>query len=113
MLFRSEYSLQFPEKKPELTDAQSITIFRIVQESLNNIIKHAEAQKVSITLTDSDNVYGLEICDDGKGFDLAATKKMGLFGLQGIAERIQMLGGKLSIETAPGCGMTLKAQLPQ
>lgn len=108
----AECSLRLPQQKPKLNEAQSMAIFRIVQESLTNIVKYAQAKKVSISLTQDDNGYLLEIHDDGKGFDLEAFKKMGSFGLQGIAERIQMLGGNLSVETAPGCGVKLMAQLP-
>ncbi|QPK64353.1 PAS domain S-box protein [Methylomonas sp. LL1] len=105
--------LQLPEQKLALNEAQSIAIFRIVQESLTNIVKYAQASKVSIVLTREDGAYCLDIQDDGKGFDLGAAKKMGAFGLKGIEERVQVLGGKLTIETAPRHGVRLTIQLPR
>lgn len=108
-----ECSVRLPEKKLTLNDAQSMAIFRIVQESLTNIAKHAQAKKVSIALTKDDNGYLLEIQDDGKGFDLNTSKKKGSFGLKGIEERVRMLGGTLIIESAPGNGGKFTAYLPQ
>jgi signal transduction histidine kinase len=108
-----ECSLRLPEQTPVLNEVQSVAIFRIVQESLTNIVKHAQAGKVSIALIQQDGGYHLEIQDDGKGFDLGVPKKTGSFGLKGIEERVQMLGGKLIIESAPGSGVKLTAHLPQ
>jgi signal transduction histidine kinase len=108
-----ECRLHLPEQNPALNEAQSIAIFRIVQESLTNIVKYAQANKVSIALTREDGGYRLEIQDDGQGFDLGKSKKKGSFGLQGIEERVRMLGGKLSVETEPGRGVKLTAHLSQ
>jgi PAS domain S-box-containing protein len=108
-----ECSLQLPKQTPVLNEGQSIAIFRIVQESLTNIVKYAQASKVSITLTQADGGYLLEIQDDGQGFDLGESKKKESFGLKGIAERVQMLGGKLTIASTPGRGVKLTVQLPK
>lgn len=108
-----EYDLQLPERGIALDENQSIAIFRIVQESLNNITKHAQAHKVKIVLSQDPNAYHLEIRDNGKGFILDASKKIGSFGLQGIEERVQMLGGNLTVETAPGFGTKLMMHFPQ
>lgn len=107
-----ECRLVLPRQEIVLADTQSMAIFRIVQEALTNIVKHAQAKQVSIALTQEDSGYQLEIRDDGKGFDLDESKKRGSFGLKGIAERVQMLNGKLSVETSPDRGVKLTVQLP-
>lgn len=109
----TECRLRLPKQNPALNEAQSIALFRIVQESLTNIAKYAQAKKVSIALTQEGGCHLLEIQDDGNGFDLDASQKTGSFGLKGIAERVQMLGGKLSVNTAPGRGVKLVVQLPR
>lgn len=108
----AECRLRLPEQAPNLNEAQTIAIFRIVQESLTNIIKYAQAKRVGVALSREANGYRLEIDDDGKGFDLNACRNNGSFGLQGIEERVRMLGGTLRVETAPGNGVRLLVQLP-
>ena len=88
----------------------AITIFRIIQESLTNICKHAEANNVSINLIQSTDIINLTISDNGKGFDLA--NNMTGFGLQGMKERTIALSGELEIITAPQHGCKLKARIP-
>jgi signal transduction histidine kinase len=88
----------------------SNTIFRIVQESLTNICKHAEAKQVSISLVQSADVLNLTIADDGKGFDI--SKNTTGFGLQGMKERAIALSGELEIITAPQQGCKLQAKIP-
>ncbi|WP_442923351.1 sensor histidine kinase [Methylomonas sp. LL1] len=78
-----------------------------------NIVKYAQASKVSIVLTREDGAYRLDIQDDGKGFNLGTAKKMGALGLKGIEERVQVLGGKLTIASEPGCGAKLTVKLPR
>lgn len=88
----------------------SITIFRIIQESLTNICKHAEANHVSINLIQSADIIHLTITDNGKGFDL--SKNTTGFGLQGMKERATALSGELEIITAPQQGCKLQAKIP-
>jgi signal transduction histidine kinase len=84
-------------------------LYRIVQEALTNVVKHAQAQHVSILLTWKEGRVAAVIEDDGRGFDPRA-KTEGL-GLLGIRERLDLLGGHLVIE-ATGAGMTLVAEVP-
>ena len=87
-----------------------MTIYRIVQESLTNICKYAQATKVQIQLNVTpDNVF-LVIQDNGKGFSLS-QKKTG-FGIQGMQERVTALQGNLNIETEPGTGCKITVELP-
>lgn len=84
-------------------------LYRIVQEALTNVVKHAQAQHVSILLTWKEGRVAAVIEDDGRGFDpLAETEGLGLLG---IRERLDLLGGRLVIE-ATGAGMTLVAEVP-
>jgi len=93
-----------------LDENQKLTLFRIVQEALNNVIRHAEATKTTIELSLKKHQIKLVIKDDGKGFDPAATKKGA--GLNNIRNRVYLLNGSLTIKTEPGKGCTLLVKLP-
>jgi PAS domain S-box-containing protein len=87
------------------------TIYRIVQEAVNNVVKHANAQNVSIILEKRGNRVLLIVEDDGVGFDAEALLKMPTknrrFGLLGMQERVALVGGSVSIESTPGVGTTV------
>jgi two-component system, NarL family, sensor histidine kinase DevS len=85
-------------------------IFRIVQEALTNVVKHARAQRVSVLVTRADGRIKAVIEDDGTGFDPAATD--GGVGLIGMRERIELLDGSLVVETSPRSGTTVAAEVP-
>ena len=85
-------------------------LYRIVQESLTNVVKHAQAGRVSILLTRRDGTVAAVIEDDGRGFDFEQANSG--FGLEGMRERIQLLDGSLTIESRPGGGTTLVAEVP-
>lgn len=87
-------------------------MYRIAQEGLNNIVKHAEATKVQIKLKYDENTVLLEMIDDGKGFDPKVAHRSGGFGLQGIQERVNQLGGTLRIESSPLRGTHLSVSIP-
>jgi two-component system sensor histidine kinase UhpB len=92
-----------------LTDDQKITIYRIAQEQLNNILKHAEASSVEIMLEVDEEEIVLNITDDGKGFD-PAEERHGV-GIRNITSRAELYNGKVEIETAPGIGCSLKVRM--
>jgi signal transduction histidine kinase len=79
------------------------TIYRIAQESIENIVNHSHAKKFSIHL-ESNGHTTLTIQDDGDGFDMNAEKSTGHFGLVGMRERAELAGGKLKIESEKGKG---------
>jgi signal transduction histidine kinase len=83
-------------------------IYRIALEALNNVIKHAAAQQVTVDLSFNDEGASLEIEDNGVGFDPAAARQSGGRGLLGMEERVQRIGGTLIIESAPGRGTTVR-----
>ncbi len=85
-------------------------LYRIVQESLTNVIKHARARHVSIALTRMEGFVTAIVEDDGQGFDPEADG--GGFGLIAMRERLALLGGRLRIESSPGAGTTIAADVP-
>jgi signal transduction histidine kinase len=87
-------------------------LYRVVQESLNNVVKHAGAERVTIELGQSNGYVELRIGDDGRGFDPAQPRASGL-GLVGMRERIERLGGTLSIQSQLGAGVVIQARLPE
>jgi two-component system sensor histidine kinase UhpB len=91
----------------------STALFRIFQEGLTNIAKHAGAQTVEATLFSNGSMVSLEIRDDGKGVDPSSLDKAGSFGVFGMNERVRNLGGWLEIDGSPGGGTTLMVSLPR
>jgi two-component system, NarL family, sensor histidine kinase UhpB len=100
----------------DLTEAVTLTVYRVVQEGLTNVAKHAAAGRVTMRLeraasrTDAQDLIEVTIADDGVGFD-TGTRTQGL-GLIGMRERVAALAGRLEMVSAPGRGFELKAQIP-
>jgi signal transduction histidine kinase len=86
-------------------------LYRIVQESLTNVVKHARARRVSILLARKNGAIKAVIEDDGQGFDPAASPSAG-FGLVGMRERLALLGGRFEIESSGDTGTTIAAEVP-
>jgi signal transduction histidine kinase len=85
-------------------------IYRIVQESLTNAIKHAHAEAATVTVTEDDGFVTVHVRDDGRGFD--PSESASGFGLTGMRERVDSLGGEFALESASGSGTTVTARLP-
>ncbi len=107
-----ECDLRLPEEELNLDENLAATLFRIVQESLTNVAKHAEADKIGIVLSLWDGSLMLTVKDNGKGFD-PQVRKPKSFGLIGIRERAAMMGGKAEITSEPGKGTTVRVRLPR
>ncbi|MBI5791811.1 MAG: sensor histidine kinase [Rhodocyclales bacterium] len=106
------YHISFTQAADRLDGDYPIALFRIVQESLSNIVRHAAAHDVHITLSqDGEGMY-LLVEDDGRGFDAAAVDHATHFGLLGMSERVTSLGGTLEIDSRPGDGTRLTVTLP-
>jgi PAS domain S-box-containing protein len=94
-----------------------LTVYRICQEALTNVIRHAQATEFDVTLTlDDDNLY-LRVEDDGKGFapgdERSGSREIGLgMGMLSMRERAAMTGGQVLVESAPGMGTTVQVELP-
>lgn len=95
-----------------LDEPRAIAVFRIFQESLTNVARHANASRVCITLRADDTTLRMDISDDGVGMAEPAGRKSGSFGLVGIHERVSYLQGQLVIDSAPGKGTTLSVSIP-
>jgi len=86
----------------------AITLYRVVQESLNNVVKHAQASEVRVSIERLTDSVTLTIRDNGRGFAMAeAAAKPSGFGLAGMAERMRMLGGEWRIDSQEGQGTTV------
>ena len=96
----------------EVSEIQKVSIFRIVQEALNNIAKYSQADKVSIVLTSAQNIINLSIEDNGIGFHLGISRLSNGFGLYSMKERSNLSEGALSIHSSPGNGTLIKATWP-
>lgn len=94
----------------DLHSEQTINVYRILQETLTNIIKHAKATEVDIRVAGED-IISMYIVDNGVGFDMAAGKKgMGLWNIQ---DRVNLLQGKLKVESSPGKGVFIQIEFPR
>jgi len=96
-----------------LTQETETAFFRIVQEAMNNVIKHAQADRIIINLDETDDMVQLRIIDNGRGFDMADFKKreQSGWGLINMRERAQFVGGQLLIDSNPGQGTQIIIQI--
>jgi signal transduction histidine kinase len=95
-----------------LDDDQAVAILRIVQESLTNVMRHADASEVEIQLNKQEGCWALQVRDNGAGFSSQSNNKKKSFGLVGIQERALMLGGCATITSAPQQGTVLNVRIP-
>lgn len=102
-----------PREKLALRNDQATALYRIIQESLTNIARHAQAHRVEISLTQAAGLLVLEVKDDGKGFALQDRQWAGSLGIAGMRERALALGGSMEIVSRPGHGTAVRARLPQ
>jgi signal transduction histidine kinase len=109
---RSGFQVKFyVEDERRLPAAIEEELYRIVQEALNNVTRHAQAAEVTIHLWYESNRFIMEVRDDGLGFDRAAAEQQGGMGLHSIKERVHQIGGRLTIESIPDKGTTLRVEV--
>jgi signal transduction histidine kinase len=101
-----------PLKKVTLSSAGTTALFRIVQEALTNVTRHAKATKVTIRLEQESDALRLAVEDNGKGITEQKVAGLSSFGLIGLRERVALLGGKMVLHGRPGQGTTLTAHIP-
>jgi signal transduction histidine kinase len=106
-----ELHIDLPEEICPLPNAYRLAFYRAAQEALTNVQRHAQAQNVWISLSQTGDQIVLQVSDDGAGF--SDEVKETAFGLRGMRERVSHLGGTLSIENRPGGGAQLRIQLPK
>jgi PAS domain S-box-containing protein len=115
-----EFSVEYPIKlscacrniPKDLNNDIGLTFLRIVQESLHNVAKHSGAKTVQVELTCEDEEVSLTVCDDGTGFDVQRSKTAAGLGLVSMRERIYLIGGTLTIDSAMGAGTSVRASAP-
>jgi PAS domain S-box-containing protein len=111
---RSGLALQVhgAEPRPRLPPATEIALFRVVQEALTNIVKHARAGAVTISLRPEPGLVTLTVADDGAGFDGEARAMAAGMGLASMRERAEAVGARARIESAPGRGTRVVVEVP-
>jgi signal transduction histidine kinase len=107
---RAELSL--PEDGGPIPREIAIALFRIVQEGITNIIRHAGAQSVALQLALECETCHIRLRDDGSGFDATDPKFRWSHGITGMRQRVRALGGQFDIESVPGAGTTLRVSIP-
>jgi two-component system sensor histidine kinase DegS len=111
-----EVRLEVQGEERRLTNTYEVALFRLVQESLNNARKYAQARNIVVAITTTDSAIGVKINDDGRGFDLqrilSEVTGKDSFGILSMKERIELLNGKFTIDTALGSGTSIRAELP-
>ena len=112
--FKAQYGIDTNlSTRGELDDLgtdQQLVLYRVTQEALNNVVRHARAQSVSVDIARVDGSVALEVADDGAGFVLGDEDR-GL-GLEGMAERARLVDGDFDIKSTPGRGTTLRLRVP-
>ncbi|WP_263262237.1 transporter substrate-binding domain-containing protein [Pseudomonas sp. RIT-PI-S] len=103
--------VQLPEHLPALSDAKATGLFRILQEALTNVMRHANAHSVEVRLSVHSGTLRLSITDDGSGFE-PDVHRPASFGLVGMRERVMLLGGQLALQSRPGEGTSLYVRVP-
>ena len=105
-----ECMLSVPAAELALDGEQATEFFRIFQECLTNVMRHAEAKSVRVSLCEAENDLCLVVADDGKGF--SESELSGSLGLLGMKERAQVCGGSLDIASSPGNGTVITVSVP-
>lgn len=112
-LYPIQVRLRVARSTARLPLEMATTIYRVVQESYQNIAKHSTASHVNLLLKSTDKLVELDVKDDGVGFDAdAAIAQPKSFGLKGMRERVALLGGRLEIRSSPGNGARISVHLP-
>jgi two-component system sensor histidine kinase UhpB len=107
-----EFSVHLDDDLAGIGEPYASALFRILQESLTNVVRHARARRVELRLERAGNEALLRVADDGIGVAGAARARPGSFGLRGISERVLMLGGSVMVTGEPGHGTTVEARIP-
>jgi signal transduction histidine kinase len=95
-----------------LNNANSTAVFRIIQESLANVAKHARASRAEVSIEQNGSGVTINVRDDGLGFSPQDPRKPNSFGLVGLRERAYLLGGEVAFISAPGRGTNIEVRLP-
>jgi two-component system, NarL family, sensor histidine kinase UhpB len=105
-------ALSLPDPETDIDPQLSTVLFRVLQESLTNVARHAGATHVKIALTCSGTDMRLSVSDNGRGFDGSEVRSAKTFGLLGMRERAGMAGGTLTLDSQPGSGTSIEMVVP-
>lgn len=108
-----KFELTVSEEAESMPKEIAIALFRVVQEGLTNVIRHAEARQVRLELSSDSKSFILLLSDDGRGIDLTSPSFRWSHGLTGMRHRVKALGGRFSVESSPGKGTTLRVEVPR
>jgi hypothetical protein len=111
-----DFLLQTSGKLDNLNEAMNMTVFRVVQEAITNAVRHAAASQIAVSIEarqgSEDDYLSIEVCDDGKGMVVKDFHSDVDFGLLGMRERAQSLGGEFQLDSQPGDGVTIRVRIP-
>jgi signal transduction histidine kinase len=108
-----QYEVTMSEDAETIPKECAIALFRVIQEGLTNVVRHAHARQVRLALTSDDKRFLLLLIDDGSGMQLNDARFRWSHGLAGMRQRVQALGGQFAIESSPAEGTTLRIELPK
>jgi signal transduction histidine kinase len=104
-----EVSVESKNMPEDLPDEYRICIYRLVQEALNNAVRHSGARNARVTVDHSAKAIAVRVSDDGRGFDPNRVRGLGILGME---ERVHRLGGTFTVRSQPGQGVEITADLP-
>jgi PAS domain S-box-containing protein len=105
--------LHVPDEELDLDAERSTALFRLFQEALTNVARHAQATRVQAELTVGGETLVLVVRDDGRGFDTSLAERRGSLGLLGMKERVLLLGGRFELDSSPGKGTAVTVRIPR
>jgi signal transduction histidine kinase len=108
---RASVSDAAAEVTKKLRPVAAVALFRIAQEALNNVVKHAHAKSVRVEISAEEGALVLEVRDDGEGFDASAAPR-GRWGMTTMRERAEAAGGSFELQSKPGAGTVVRARVP-
>lgn len=106
-------SVMLPDDTASIPKEAAIALFRIVQEGITNIVRHAGARSVTLRLDLELSVCRITLIDDGRGFDAADSRFRQSHGIMGMRQRVRALGGQFDVDSTPGLGTTLRISVPR
>jgi signal transduction histidine kinase len=108
-----QYEVVMSDDADTIPKECAIALFRVIQEGLTNVVRHAHARQVRLALTSDEARYLLLLIDDGTGMQVNDSRFHWSHGLAGMRQRVQAMGGRFAIESSPAAGTTLRVELPK
>jgi signal transduction histidine kinase len=96
----------------QLEHQKETILFRVIQESLQNIIKHAQAKRIQLLFLYTESTVAISVNDDGKGFLITRENNLSGLGLMNIHHRIELMNGKVVVQSEPGSGTKILIEVP-